>query len=49
MGMVHKTVVDSCDEYFAKMRRHVYQTPKSFLQVRIPSIVYMMSIYLLCV
>ncbi len=32
MGMVHKTVVDSCDEYFAKMRRHVYQTPKSFLQ-----------------
>ena len=32
MGIVHKTVVDSCDEYFAKMRRHVYQTPKSFLQ-----------------
>ena len=32
MGMVHKTVVDSCEEYFAKMRRHVYQTPKSFLQ-----------------
>ena len=20
-----------CDEYFHKMRRHVYQTPKSFL------------------
>jgi dynein heavy chain len=32
MGIVHKTVVDSCDEYFMKMRRHVYQTPKSFLQ-----------------
>jgi dynein heavy chain len=32
MGMVHKTVVDSCEEYFSKMRRHVYQTPKSFLQ-----------------
>ncbi len=32
MGIVHKTVVDSCEEYFAKMRRHVYQTPKSFLQ-----------------
>ncbi len=32
MGMVHKTVVDSCEEYFAKMRRKVYQTPKSFLQ-----------------
>jgi dynein heavy chain len=32
MGMAHKTVVDSCDEYFAKMRRQVYQTPKSFLQ-----------------
>ena len=32
MGLVHKTVVDSCDEYFLKMRRHVYQTPKSFLQ-----------------
>ena len=33
-GLVHKTVVDSCEEYFLKMRRHVYQTPKSFLQVR---------------
>jgi len=32
MGMVHKIVVDSCEEYFAKMRRRVYQTPKSFLQ-----------------
>jgi dynein heavy chain len=32
MGMVHKTVVDSCEEYYAKMRRKVYQTPKSFLQ-----------------
>jgi dynein heavy chain len=32
MGLVHKTVVDSCGEYFAKMRRYVYQTPKSFLQ-----------------
>jgi dynein heavy chain len=32
MGMVHKIVVDSCEEYFAKMRRYVYQTPKSFLQ-----------------
>jgi len=32
MGMVHKIVTDSCDEYFQKMRRHVYQTPKSFLQ-----------------
>ena len=32
MGMVHKIVVDSCAEYFAKMRRYVYQTPKSFLQ-----------------
>ena len=32
MGMVHKMVVESCEEYFLKMRRHVYQTPKSFLQ-----------------
>jgi dynein heavy chain len=31
MGMVHKIVVDSCEEYFSQMRRHVYQTPKSFL------------------
>jgi dynein heavy chain len=32
MGMAHKIAVDVCDEYFAKMRRQVYQTPKSFLQ-----------------
>ena len=32
MGVVHKMVVDACDEYFLKMRRYVYQTPKSFLQ-----------------
>lgn len=32
MGMVHKLVVEACDEYFSKMRRRVYQTPKSFLQ-----------------
>lgn len=32
MGLVHKTVVDSCEEYFSQMRRQVYQTPKSFLQ-----------------
>ena len=32
MGLVHKLVTDSCGEYFQKMRRHVYQTPKSFLQ-----------------
>jgi dynein heavy chain len=32
MGLVHKLVVDACEEYFAKMRRYVYQTPKSFLQ-----------------
>ena len=31
MGMAHKIVMDSCAEYFQKMRRHVYQTPKSFL------------------
>jgi len=31
MGMVHKMVTDACGEYFQKMRRHVYQTPKSFL------------------
>jgi dynein heavy chain, axonemal len=31
MGMVHRLVVDSCDEYFQKMRRNVYQTPRSFL------------------
>jgi dynein heavy chain len=32
MGMVHKIVSDSCIDYFTQMRRHVYQTPKSFLQ-----------------
>jgi dynein heavy chain len=32
MGMVHKIVSDSCHDYFMQMRRHVYQTPKSFLQ-----------------
>lgn len=31
MGMVHKMVVDVCDEYFVSMRRRVYQTPKSYL------------------
>lgn len=31
MGMVHKLTVDVCTEYFHSMRRHVYQTPKSFL------------------
>ena len=31
MGMAHKIVMDSCEEYFQKMRRYVYQTPKSFL------------------
>lgn len=31
MGTVHQIVMDSCEEYFQKMRRHVYQTPKSFL------------------
>lgn len=31
MGMVHKMVTDVCDEYFIKMRRQVYQTPKSYL------------------
>lgn len=31
MGMVHKMVVDVCDEYYNKMRRQVYQTPKSYL------------------
>lgn len=30
MGMVHKMVTDVCDEYFLKMRRSVYQTPKSY-------------------
>ncbi|RHY51106.1 hypothetical protein DYB38_003376 [Aphanomyces astaci] len=31
MGLIHDTVVDVCGEYFQKRRRHVYQTPKSFL------------------
>ena len=32
MGIVHKIIVDACNEYYIKMRRRVYQTPKSFLQ-----------------
>jgi dynein heavy chain, axonemal len=31
MGAVHRLAVDSCEEYFQKMRRYVYQTPRSFL------------------
>ncbi|DBA03213.1 TPA: hypothetical protein N0F65_003933 [Lagenidium giganteum] len=31
MGHMHQLVVDTCSEYFAKMRRHVFQTPRSFL------------------
>merc|ERR1711871_213214 len=31
MGMVHSMVTEVCDEYFIKMRRRVYQTPKSYL------------------
>jgi dynein heavy chain len=31
MGMVHSMVTDVCDEYMVKMRRKVYQTPKSYL------------------
>ncbi|KAJ0399007.1 hypothetical protein P43SY_008327 [Pythium insidiosum] len=31
MGMVHRMVTDLCEEYFQKMRRRVYQTPKSYL------------------
>lgn len=31
MGSVHRIVVDSCTEYEKKMRRQVYQTPKSYL------------------
>ena len=31
MGMVHSLVMDVCDEYFVKMRRRVFQTPKSYL------------------
>ena len=31
LGTVHQLVMESCEEYFQKMRRHVYQTPKTFL------------------
>jgi dynein heavy chain len=31
MGVVHSMVTDICDEYFTKLRRRVYQTPKSYL------------------
>ena len=31
MGEVHNMATNVCDEYFQSMRRHVYQTPKSFL------------------
>lgn len=31
MGMVHSMVTDVCEEYFTKMRRRVFQTPKSYL------------------
>ena len=31
MGVVHSIVVDTCETYLQQMRRHVYQTPKSFL------------------
>ncbi|CAM9612971.1 unnamed protein product, partial [Ectocarpus sp. 12 AP-2014] len=31
MGVVHRMVTEVCDEYFTKMRRQVYQTPKSYL------------------
>ena len=31
MGMVHSMVTEVCDEYFLKMRRKVFQTPKSYL------------------
>jgi len=31
MGRVHSLVVTACDDYLQQMRRHVYQTPKSFL------------------
>lgn len=29
--MVHSMVTEVCDEYFTKMRRRVFQTPKSYL------------------
>ncbi|KDO29332.1 hypothetical protein SPRG_05868 [Saprolegnia parasitica CBS 223.65] len=31
MGWLHDAVIDVCAEYFEKRRRHVYQTPKSYL------------------
>jgi dynein heavy chain len=31
MAFVHDCVVGCCEEYFQKMRRHVYQTPTSYL------------------
>jgi dynein heavy chain, axonemal len=31
MGTTHSTVVETCADYFQKMRRHVHQTPKAFL------------------
>lgn len=31
MGNIHQIVVEACGEYFLKMRRHVFQTPRSFL------------------
>ncbi|KAF1322413.1 Dynein heavy chain, outer arm, partial [Globisporangium splendens] len=31
MGHIHQVVVEMCGDYFAKMRRHVFQTPRSFL------------------
>jgi dynein heavy chain len=31
MGVAHRIVVDCCAEYFNKLRRSAYQTPKSFL------------------
>ena len=31
IATVHNLVTEACDEYFAKFRRHVYVTPKSYL------------------
>ena len=31
MAFVHDCIVQCCGEYFQKMRRHVYQTPTSYL------------------
>jgi dynein heavy chain len=31
MGKVHDLVTDVCTEYYQRMRRHVYVTPKSYL------------------